>query len=47
MKNIKVGPIIPLKLHRRLNRLIKTDDILTEDPSISEEHNEAKVIKDV
>ncbi|XP_031634169.1 uncharacterized protein LOC116347630 [Contarinia nasturtii] len=46
MMNIKTGPIIPLPLHRRINRLIKTDDILFDETSIPEEHNEPKLFND-
>lgn len=32
MDDIKIEPIIPLRLKRRINRLIPIDDILNEEP---------------
>lgn len=31
MDDIKIGPIIPARLQRRINRLIQIDDILNEE----------------
>ncbi|XP_055296833.1 uncharacterized protein LOC129565707 [Sitodiplosis mosellana] len=36
MQYVKKIPILPLKLHRRINRLVKIDDILVDDSSSSE-----------
>lgn len=36
MDDIKIGPILPLQLQRRINRIIKIQDILNEDRTTTE-----------
>lgn len=39
MDAIKIGPIIPLRLQRKINRLIEIGDILDEDSTKNEEND--------
>lgn len=39
MDDLKIGPILPLSLQHRINRIIQVQDILNEDRSTTEQNS--------